>query len=74
MRRKKAVKRKIDELEGGQDLFHDLMHTLRRSSDEKALQLVNLIRSDAPLEEIKNFLDRRLDGAELKRSPELQEV
>ena len=45
MRRKKAVKRKIHELEGGRDLFLDLMDTLRRSDNEKALQLVNLIHN-----------------------------
>lgn len=74
MRRKRAVKRKIDELEGGQDLFNDLMRTLQRSSDEMALQLVNLIRSNAPLEEVKNFVDRRLDRGELRKTPELQQA
>ena len=74
MRRKKAVKRKIHELEGGRDLFLDLMDTLRRSDNEKALQLVNLIRSNASIEEVKNFLDHRLDQVEIDKTPELQEV
>lgn len=74
MRRKKAVKRKISELEGGQDLLLDLMHTLRSSSNKKALQLVNFIRSNAPLAEAKDFLDSRLDRADLEKSPKLQDA
>ncbi|OJJ97427.1 hypothetical protein ASPACDRAFT_80335 [Aspergillus aculeatus ATCC 16872] len=57
-RRRLAHKRKIERLEEERDLLLQVVHSLRDSSDAKAAQLLNLVRSKAPLGELKLYMDQ----------------
>ncbi|PYH45573.1 Zn(II)2Cys6 transcription factor [Aspergillus saccharolyticus JOP 1030-1] len=57
-RRRLAHKRKIERLEEERDLLLQVVHSLRDSSDTKAAELLNLVRSKAPLGELKSYLDQ----------------
>ncbi|KAJ5584949.1 uncharacterized protein N7459_004749 [Penicillium hispanicum] len=52
-RRKTSVKRKIDALEQNQDLLFRLVDTLRDEDDQSSRGVLNLIRSNASLDEIR---------------------
>lgn len=74
MRRKAAVKRKLEKLEENRDLFALMVQTLRRSDSPEAVQLLRLIQSGAPVQKVKTFLNDRLDRLHLEKSPELKEL
>lgn len=48
-----------------------LLGTLRDSGDARALSIINLVRSDAPLHELKLYIDEQVRE---RKSPELIEV
>lgn len=64
-RRKLAHKRKIVKLEEERDDLLQLVKALQNSSDSKAIQVLNLMRSKAPLSEVKLYIDN--DNSELER-------
>jgi hypothetical protein len=67
------MKRKIDSLEEDRELLLQLVGNLRWSSNSRVIQLLNLIRSNAPLDEIKDHLDKKM-RKELEKTPELMDV
>ncbi|OJJ42822.1 hypothetical protein ASPZODRAFT_104512 [Penicilliopsis zonata CBS 506.65] len=73
-RRKVVLKRKIESLEDDRDLLVRLLGTLREDSNRRVVPLLNLIRSDASLDEIKEYIDHHHSRGELERTPELVEV
>lgn len=73
MRRKIGQKRKIEELEGVRDILYQPLETLLESSNNKTMQLVNLIRSKASIEEIRLYMEQELPRHELEKTPELME-
>ncbi|PLB38625.1 uncharacterized protein BDW47DRAFT_131248 [Aspergillus candidus] len=74
MRRKFAMKRKLDRLEQAEDILTQLIKALRDSENKRLSQLLNLIRSNASLEELQIFLQHQFSRAEIERSPELREI
>jgi hypothetical protein len=60
-RRKISLKRKIESLEQDRDLLMQLVDTIRQDNEQKCSSVLNLIRSNAPLDEIKLFLDENLE-------------
>ena len=56
-RRKEVRKRKLDDLELRSRTLDKLLVTLKASTNSDARQLLELIRRDAPLEELVQFLD-----------------
>ena len=52
-RRRITLKRKIESLEHDRDLLVRLVETIRNESDQDSLDVLNLIRSNAPLDEIR---------------------
>lgn len=74
-RRRLAVKRKLEELTEDRDLLIRLVDTLRYSSNEHVVRLLDLIRNrNASLEEIKAYLEVKVPETEIETTPELQEV
>ncbi|KAE8397440.1 hypothetical protein BDV37DRAFT_289431 [Aspergillus pseudonomiae] len=73
MRRKFAMKRKLDRLEQAEDTLLHLIGALRGSENTRIAQLLNLIRSNASFDEIAVFLEQQFSRAEIERSPELRE-
>ncbi|PKY01065.1 C6 transcription factor [Aspergillus campestris IBT 28561] len=73
-RRRGALKRKIDELEDKEDLLVRLVGVLRESGNRRAYPLVNLIRSNASLPEIRYYIDHQLSRDEAARTPEILEI
>lgn len=73
-RRRGALKRKIDELEDKEDLLVRLVDVLRESGNCRAYPLVNLIRSNASLPEIRYYIDHQLPRDELSRTPDILEA
>ncbi|KAL4894869.1 hypothetical protein BDV59DRAFT_175146 [Aspergillus ambiguus] len=73
-RRRGALKRKIDQLEEKEDLLIRLVDVLRESGNSRTGPLINLIRSNASLAEIRYYLDHKLPRSELEQTPELAEV
>lgn len=74
LRRRKAVKRKIEDLEHDRDLLLHLVATFREARNRPVIQLLNLIRSNASLEEIRLYIDDQLGREELAQTPELEDV
>ncbi|RAK74309.1 uncharacterized protein BO72DRAFT_516876 [Aspergillus fijiensis CBS 313.89] len=74
MRRKLAHKRKIAKLEEERDVLLQLVQTLQDSPDAKATQLLNLIRSKAPLDEIMLYMDHNVSERDRETSPLLAEI
>jgi hypothetical protein len=72
-RRRIIMKRKMDSLEDDRELLLQLVGNLRGSPNSQVIQLLNLIRSNAPLEEIKDYMDRKMHD-ELEKTPELVEI
>ncbi|KAA8643491.1 hypothetical protein EYZ11_009520 [Aspergillus tanneri] len=74
MRRKFAMKRKLDRLEMASDVLLRLVSALRESDSTRVAQLLNLIRSNASFDEIQVFLKQKFSQYEIEGSPELREV
>lgn len=75
MRRKGAIERKIEQLEDAERLLLDLVETLKKDDQNvRTCQLINLIRSNASLSEIRVFLERQFSPEELERMPEVVET
>ncbi|PYH43688.1 fungal specific transcription factor domain-containing protein [Aspergillus saccharolyticus JOP 1030-1] len=74
MRRKFAMKRKLERLEQAEDTLMRLIETLRDSDSEDLAQVLNLIRSNASVDEIQTYLDQELLGPHDELSPGLQEI
>lgn len=55
-RRRVTLKRRIESLEQDRDLLMQLVHTIRDDDEQKGRSLVNLIRSNAPLDDIRLHL------------------
>ncbi|KAB8227196.1 fungal specific transcription factor domain-containing protein [Aspergillus alliaceus] len=73
MRRKFAMKRKVDRLEQAEDTLLRLLGAIRESENTRVAQLLNLIRSNASFDEIAIFLELQFSRTEIERSPELRE-
>lgn len=56
------MKRKKDDVEHHRDLLSKLLRSIRWSEEERAQELFRLIRRDAPLDEINNFIDGSIAG------------
>lgn len=67
-RRRSTLKRKLDSLEDDRELLIRLVEALRDSGDSRISALLNLIRSNASLSELKSYIDEQLRRAQ---SPEL---
>ncbi|KAL4890685.1 hypothetical protein BDV59DRAFT_183979 [Aspergillus ambiguus] len=74
MRRKFAMKRKLDRLEQAEDVLLRLLSALRESENTKIAQLLNLIQSNASFAELQIFLEQTFSPTELESTPELREV
>ncbi|KAI3002245.1 transcriptional regulator family: Fungal Specific TF [Aspergillus niger] len=74
MRRKYAMKRKLDRLEQAEETLLRLIDALRESESKRLAQLLNLIRSNASFEELQIFLEQQFTGREIELSPELREI
>lgn len=61
---------RIHNLEGDRELLVRLVSTLRETDNHRVLQLLSLIRSNSPLEEVKTYMNDHL-YFELKKTPEL---
>lgn len=61
-RRRVTYKRKIQSLEQDRDLLLQLMETIRSDDDRTAPGVLNLIRSNASLEEVRKYLDSSQDS------------
>lgn len=75
MRRKGSMERKIDLLEDAERLLLDMVEALK--NDERNIrtsQLINLIRSNASLDEIRLFLERQFSLEERNRMPAVVET
>ncbi|KAH8431703.1 uncharacterized protein LDX57_009358 [Aspergillus melleus] len=73
MRRKFAMKRKLDRLELASDVLVRLVNALRESQSTRIAQLLNLIRSNASFGELQVFLKQEFSQSEIEGSPELRE-
>ncbi|RDK41084.1 hypothetical protein M752DRAFT_31016 [Aspergillus phoenicis ATCC 13157] len=69
MRRKLSHKRKLNELEAERDFLQQLVNTLRDSSNDKALQLLDLIRSQAPPAELQLYIKNTMINGDRQQSP-----
>ncbi|KAJ5805843.1 uncharacterized protein N7503_003445 [Penicillium pulvis] len=68
-RRKITLKRKIEALEQDRNLLMQLMDTIREDNKEKCPSVLDLIRSNAPLEEIKLYFAESLDQSNDGNTP-----
>ncbi|RAL10264.1 putative C6 transcription factor [Aspergillus homomorphus CBS 101889] len=73
-RRRGALKRKIDELVDKEDLLARLVGALRDGDEQDILPLIDLIRSDAPFEEIRHHILHHLPQSELALTPDLAQL
>jgi hypothetical protein len=74
MRRKTAMKRKVDRLEYSSDTFDRLVDALRESKDKRLPQVLSLIQSNASVEELHNYLEANFTRAEMDKTAELQDL
>ena len=74
MRRKGAMERKIETLEDAERLLLDLVETLKDDQNIRTSQLINLIRSNASLDEIRLFLERQFSPEERETMPAVGET
>lgn len=70
-RRKQILKRKIESVEDKGGLLDHLISTLQETDKASAMQVVNMIRSQASLEDIRGYLDDILQRPKLEKTPEL---
>jgi len=61
MRRRVAVKKRLESVESNRKLLDSILEALRIGTHEQVLSLVNLVRSNAPREDIQAFLDDRFN-------------
>ena len=73
-RRKQVLKRKLDSLDEKGRLLDRLVSTIRESDKMSAVQIVNLIRGHATLEELRVFIDDMLERSRLDKTPDVVEV
>ena len=74
-RRRLALKRKLEDLTEDKKLLVQLVETIRSSSNEHVVRLLDLIRNKkGTLDEIKAYLDGRVTDSEIEMTPELQEL
>ncbi|RDH26520.1 hypothetical protein BDQ94DRAFT_155421 [Aspergillus welwitschiae] len=74
MRRKYAMKRKLERLEQAEETLLQLIDALRESKSKRLGRLLDLIRSNAPFEELQIFLGQQFTGRDIEQSPELREI
>lgn len=74
MRRKFAMKRKLERLQQAEETLTRLLETLRDSESKDLAQVLNLIRSNASFDELQLYLDKQLSGDGSEISPGLQQV
>ncbi|PYH92151.1 hypothetical protein BO71DRAFT_400803 [Aspergillus ellipticus CBS 707.79] len=74
MRRKYAMKRKLERLEQAEETLLRLVDALRDSESKRLAQLLNLIRSNASFEELQVFLQQQFSGQEIKQAPALRDI
>ncbi|KAL3466872.1 hypothetical protein BJX64DRAFT_249196 [Aspergillus heterothallicus] len=74
MRRKTAMKRKVDRLEHSSDTLDRLLDALRESEDMRLAQVLSLIQSNATVDELHSFLEGNFSRAEIVTTAELQEL
>ncbi|KAL4935617.1 hypothetical protein BDV06DRAFT_206638 [Aspergillus oleicola] len=72
-RRHVGQKRKVEDLEQERDILLELLDALRDSPNNQSMQLLNLIRSNTSMQEIKLFMDHEL-FRRIERTPELLEI
>lgn len=73
-RRRLALKRKLEELTEEKKLLLQLVETLRSSSNDHVVRLLDLIRNKkGTLDEIKAYLDGVVTDSETEMTPEMQE-
>jgi hypothetical protein len=65
------MKRKLSTMEEKGVLLDDLVRTLQETDEICAVQMINLVRSHATLEEIRAFLDDIATRDRVKRTPEV---
>ena len=53
-------KRKIDDLESDDDLLELLISSIKQSDDSQVTQIISLLRSDAPMMDVKASIKRHL--------------
>lgn len=73
-RRKQILKRKIESVEDKGGLLDHLISTLQETDKASAMQVVNMIRSQASLEDIRGYLDDLLQRPKLEKTPELMDA
>ncbi|KAJ6104115.1 hypothetical protein N7523_010435 [Penicillium sp. IBT 18751x] len=61
-RRRVAAKRTADELSYHRDLLNDLFELVRSADEPKSLTLLDLIRRNAPLSELRSYIDGTLSA------------
>lgn len=61
-RRRVAAKRTADELSYHRDLLNDLFRLIRAADEPRALRLLDIIRRDAPADEIRAYIDETLSA------------
>jgi hypothetical protein len=61
-RRRVAAKRTADELSYHRDLLQDLFKLIREANESHALQLLDIIRNNAPSDQIRAFIEETLSG------------
>ncbi|KAL2846338.1 hypothetical protein BJX68DRAFT_128091 [Aspergillus pseudodeflectus] len=74
MRRKTAMKRKVDRLEHSSDTFDRLADALRETKDKRLAQVLSLIQSNASVEELHDYLEANFTRAEMGKTAELQDL
>lgn len=55
-------------------MLNQLVSTLQETDKRRAAQILNLIRSNASLEEIQTFMDDILEHPEIEKTPELVDI
>ncbi|PWY83610.1 hypothetical protein BO70DRAFT_386976 [Aspergillus heteromorphus CBS 117.55] len=74
MRRKYAMKRKLERLEQAEETLVRLVSALRDSESKRLAQLLNLIRSNASFDELQIFLQKKFTPPEIEQCPELRDI
>ncbi|KAL2812016.1 hypothetical protein BJX63DRAFT_433018 [Aspergillus granulosus] len=74
MRRKTAMKRKVDRLEQASDTLDRLLDALRESEDKRLARVLSLIQSNASVDELRSFLEGNFSRTEIVKTSELQEL
>lgn len=73
-RRKQVLKRKLDSLSERGKMLDQLVSILQETDKRRAAQILNLIRSNASLEEVQSFMDDIMEHPEIEKTPELIDI